>query len=114
MDVKKAQQLSKDIFFAKAKIFKFYDFITDLGYFEVNYSGKVIGLSKKAIILTCRKASSQIQICSSNIDRVYKFGPNMKLSGIFESKTFIFKNIPCGSEKVFVSKTNIKQIFLSI
>ena len=49
VDVKKAQQLSKDIFFAKAKIFKFYDFFTDLGYFEVNYSGKVIGLSKKAI-----------------------------------------------------------------
>jgi hypothetical protein len=36
-------------FFSKAKNFKFYDFFTNLGYFAVNFSGRVIGLSKKAI-----------------------------------------------------------------
>ena len=56
MDLKKTQKIIKgQIFFKgqiwspKAKNFKFYDFFTDLGYFAVNYSGKVIGLSKKAI-----------------------------------------------------------------
>jgi hypothetical protein len=46
VDLKKAQKLSKAKFFfkgqiwnPKAKIF------TDFGYFEVNYSGKIIGLS---------------------------------------------------------------------
>ena len=33
----------------RPKIFKFYDFFTDLSYFAVNYSGKVVGLSEKAI-----------------------------------------------------------------
>ena len=56
VDLKKAKKWSKAKFFfkgqiwsPKAKIFKFYDFFTDLGYFAVNYSGKVIGLSKNAI-----------------------------------------------------------------
>ena len=56
VDLKKALKLSKVNFFfkgqiwsPKAKNFKFYDFFTDLGYFAVNYSGKMIGLSKKAI-----------------------------------------------------------------
>ena len=31
--------------------------------------------------------------------------------GIFKNNTFIFKNVPCGSEKSFVAKINIKQIF---
>ena len=52
VDLKKAQKIIKgQIFFQRpnAKIFKFYDFFTDLGYFAVNYSEKVIGLSIKAI-----------------------------------------------------------------
>ena len=56
VDLKKAKKWSKakknfkgQIWSPKAKIFKFYDFFTNLGYFAVNYSGKVIGLSKKAI-----------------------------------------------------------------
>ena len=56
VDLKKAKKWSKAKFFfkgqiwsPKAKNFKFYDFFTDLSYFAVNYSGKVIGLSKKAI-----------------------------------------------------------------
>jgi hypothetical protein len=49
----------------KAKIFKLYDFFTDLGYFAVNYSGKVIGLSKKAIKAAKRRTmSSYFQILS--------------------------------------------------
>ena len=43
VDLKKAKKWSK------AQNFKFYDFFIDLSYFAVNYSGKVIGLSKKAI-----------------------------------------------------------------
>ena len=56
VDLKKAKKWSKakknfkgQIWSPKAKNFKFYDFFTDLSYFAVNYSGKVIGLSKKAI-----------------------------------------------------------------
>ena len=56
MDLKKAKKLSKaehfskgQIWSPKAKNFKFYDFIMNLGYFAINYSGNVIGLSKKAI-----------------------------------------------------------------
>ena len=54
--LKRPKNFQRPIFFfkgqiwsPKANIFKFYDFFTDLGYFEVNYSGKIIGLSKKAI-----------------------------------------------------------------
>ena len=38
----------------------------------------------------------------------------MKLRGIVKNDTFISKKVPHGSEKVFVSKKNIKQIFHSI
>ena len=54
--LKRTKKLLKAKFFfkgqiwrPKAKKFKFYDFFTDLGYFAVNYSGEVIGLSKKAL-----------------------------------------------------------------
>ena len=56
VDLKKAQKIIKANFFFKGQIWspkaknvKFYDFFTDLGYFAVNYSEILIGLSIKAI-----------------------------------------------------------------
>jgi hypothetical protein len=56
VDLKKAKKWSKAKFFfkgqiwsPKAKDFLCYDFFMNLGYFAINYSGNVIGLSKKAI-----------------------------------------------------------------
>ena len=56
VDLKKAKKWSKakiifkgQIWSPKAKNFKFYDFFMNLGFFAINYSGNIIGLSKKAI-----------------------------------------------------------------
>ena len=65
-------------------------------------------------IVTFKKASSQIQICSSNIDSlimVYNCAPNMKKRGIFTNDAFIYKKVPQGSEKSALGTSCENQIW---